>query len=146
MNWYYTIATLGPVGYCPAQGSVATIVTLPLVFMLTKIFPSVLSYAAIVVILIIIALWITHKTLLYLHRADDPSEIVIDELIGCIVTFIGIPLTYQSVVMGFIIFRFFDIFKVAGISSIERLPRQWGVVFDDVCAGLISNLIVRFFL
>jgi phosphatidylglycerophosphatase A len=146
MNWYAIIATLGPVGYLPASGTVATLFTLPCVFWLKATHVSSLEYLIICAVMTVIALRVTYKTLDALKRYDDPSQVVIDEVVGCLVTFIGISWSSESALLGFLLFRFFDIFKLAGISYVERLQGEWGIVFDDVYAGLLSNLILRLLL
>ena len=146
MNWYTYIATLGPVGYLPASGTVATLITLPCIFWLKTAHISSVEYFIICAVMTLIALRVTYKALDALKRYDDPSQVVIDEVVGCLVTFIGISWSNESALLGFLLFRFFDIFKLAGISYVERLQGEWGIVFDDVYAGLLSNLILRLLL
>jgi phosphatidylglycerophosphatase A len=77
-------------------------------------------------------------------NVDDPQPIVIDEFMGCIITFFGLAITVQQMFFGFLLFRFFDISKLLGIRQVEKLPGVWGVMLDDVFAGIMSNLILRF--
>ncbi len=72
----------------------------------------------------------------------DESEIVIDEIVGLIITFININYNWQLLLIGFILFRFFDIIKPFPIKQTQNLPSGWGVMFDDILAGLVSNLIL----
>ena len=146
MNWYMNIATLGPVGYMPAPGTMASIITLPLVYWLRTLFPNQYAYVSIVGLALLASLWIIRKVMLQSRWHHDPSEVVIDEVIGCLLTFWGIALSGKTVLLGFILFRFFDILKIGGIRYLERLPGEWGILFDDVGAGLISNLILRLLL
>ena len=77
-------------------------------------------------------------------KKKDAGEIVIDEIAGLIVTFIGIPLTLKTVIIGFIIFRAFDILKPFPIRFLEKkVAGGPGIVLDDVLAGLYANLILR---
>ena len=145
MKWYTFLATLGPIGYLPAPGTIATLITLPIVYNLQVLLPDTLWYMVACVVACMVGLVVVHKTLHYLKRYDDPSEIVIDEVVGCMVTFIGIAWSVESVLLGFILFRFFDIFKIAGIYYVQQLEDEWGIMLDDVLAGILSNLILRLF-
>ncbi len=74
----------------------------------------------------------------------DSQKIVIDEVAGFIVTVLWLPRTWQTVVLGFILFRFFDILKLGPIKYFERkLPGGIGVVMDDVLAGIFANIILQ---
>jgi len=136
-NWY---ATLGPIGYFPCSGTFATLFAV----VILRWFPSSSSYhyAILFGLLYCVAHFCIQKILVeYIN--DDPSEIVIDELIGALVTFYGIPLTPLWLVLGFILFRFFDITKPGPVGWSERLPGAYGILLDDVVAGLLSNIILR---
>jgi phosphatidylglycerophosphatase A len=77
-------------------------------------------------------------------KKKDPGCIVIDEIAGIMVTFIGLPFNITTAVPGFLIFRLFDILKPFPIRYIERkLSGGAGVVLDDVAAGIYSNLSLR---
>jgi phosphatidylglycerophosphatase A len=145
MKWYTFLATLGPIGYLPAPGTIATLLALPLVYNVQALLPSTTGYTVVCIVACIIGLVVVHKTLHYLNRFDDPSEIVIDEVVGCMITFIGIAWSVESVLLGFILFRFLDIFKLAGIYYVQQLEDEWGIMLDDVLAGIFSNLILRLF-
>lgn len=68
----------------------------------------------------------------------DRREIVIDELVGIVVTFWLLPAHWYAYGIGMILFRFFDIVKPWYIGSCESLPGAFGIVADDVAAGLTS--------
>ena len=77
-------------------------------------------------------------------KKEDPAEIVIDEMAGLIVTFVGIPFTPKTAIAGFIIFRTFDILKPFPIRRLEKKVKGGtGVVLDDVLAGIYGNIILR---
>ncbi len=67
---------------------------------------------------------------------------VIDEMAGILVTMVGHAATPANLLIGFILFRAFDILKPYPIKKIERLPGAWGIVADDVAAALLSNIIL----
>lgn len=77
------------------------------------------------------------------YRKHDPQEVVIDEVVGTLITFIGIPMSLYSLVGGFLLFRFFDISKCLGIRKFGNLRGAWGVLLDDCVAGILSNLLMQ---
>jgi len=73
----------------------------------------------------------------------DPGPVVIDEFVGFYVTVAFLPLSPAIGVAGFFIFRVLDILKPPPVRASEKLPRGWGVVMDDVIAGIYGNLLIR---
>jgi len=144
LSFYTFVATLGPIGYLTAPGTIATIVAIPVMFWLRMLFPSSFVYGSIVFLFLIVSLWVVHKARRYFKRYEDPPEIVIDEVVGCLITFWAIPLSTPSVIVGLLLFRFFDISKIGGVHYAERLNGSWGIVLDDVVAALVSNIILYF--
>jgi phosphatidylglycerophosphatase A len=77
-----------------------------------------------------------------LGKKDDP-RLVLDEWIGYWITMCFHPITWFSVILGFIVFRIFDVLKPLWIRRAANLPGGWGVVVDDVLAGVVANLVVQ---
>jgi phosphatidylglycerophosphatase A len=73
----------------------------------------------------------------------DPGPVVIDEIVGYFVTVAFLPFSVGLAVAGFFIFRVLDILKPPPARQSESLPGGWGVVVDDVVAGIYGNLILR---
>jgi len=73
----------------------------------------------------------------------DSNKIVIDEVAGMMVTLLFIPADIKYAAAGFLLFRFFDIAKPLWIKKAEQLPAGWGVMADDLLAGLYAQLILR---
>ena len=73
----------------------------------------------------------------------DPRAIVIDEIAGMLVALFWIPVAWPGLVAGFLAFRIFDIVKPFPARAAERLPAGWGVMADDVVAGLYAYVVVR---
>ncbi len=73
-------------------------------------------------------------------QKEDPSEVVIDEIIGFLVTMTALPVGLFTITAGFILFRIFDIVKPYPVYQSQQLPHGWGVLIDDVLAGLYANL------
>lgn len=138
------ICTLGPIGYFGASGTVATLFTLPLVYLIHNFFGNSWLYLGIISLLFFVSIFLVNKALAYLHHKEDPSEIVLDELIGCLLTFWAITLSSKSILVGFLLFRAFDIIKVGIVRYAESWPGAWGVIGDDVIAALFANIILRF--
>ena len=137
------IATLGPIGYSIASGTVATFVTIPFVYMLHDLIPSQRLYLGMIIIVFFASTAIVSQALKKFKRHDDPSEIVLDEVVGCIVTFWGIALTPKSVLVGFLLFRALDIVKFGWVKQAEDWADAWGVMGDDMVAALIANVLLR---
>ena len=135
-----SLATLGFVGRFYGSGTLATVLTLPLVYALSSV--PLVWYGAVLAVTFFVAFKASNEASAY-YRKHDPEEVVIDELLGCLITFIGIPVTWYSVVTGCILFRFFDISKCMGIRKCGNVRGAWGVLLDDVVAGVLSNLLLR---
>lgn len=137
-----SIATLGPLGYIIASGTIGSFVALFAVFLLHTI-DSIYYQMGLIILATIIALIIIEKTYKNLGSAD-PREIILDEVIGCLIAFHGLPLDIFVLITGFIIFRFLDISKFFGIAYIERyFNGSWSILLDDVAAAILTNIIVR---
>jgi phosphatidylglycerophosphatase A len=73
----------------------------------------------------------------------DPGIVVVDEVVGQWVSLLLLPLTPLTVVLGFLLFRLLDVLKPWPARDFERLPGGWGIMADDVMAGIYANLLVR---
>lgn len=91
---------------------------------------------------LIMAFPVIQRALPYFAQ-KDPALICLDEVVGMLVSLCAIPLNWQMIVLGFMLFRFFDILKPAGIKILEQLPGAWGVLADDLLAGLYTNLLLQ---
>jgi phosphatidylglycerophosphatase A len=73
----------------------------------------------------------------------DPGIVVVDEIIGVWITLLMVPWTLAYVVAGFLLFRVFDVVKPFPARRAESLPHGWGIVCDDVMAGIYANLVLQ---
>lgn len=137
-----TIATLGPIGYLPAPGTCASLFTLFFIYVLHMLHISWTAYSAIMLAIALIGLNVIKVSQDH-FKHHDPSEIVVDELVGCLITFWNIPFSWHTALIGFILFRFFDISKIFGIKWLEKQGKVAGVMLDDIGAGLLSNFILH---
>lgn len=77
-------------------------------------------------------------------KVSDPSKVVIDEIVGMLITMIGIPVTGYYLVLGFLLFRLFDVWKPFPANIFEtRFEKGWGVMADDVMAGIYGNIVMH---
>ena len=130
---------IGTVPFAP--GTFGSIIGLPICFLISRL--DILTALICTILFILFAIWMAAAAEKVLKK-KDPGEIVIDEIAGLIVTFMGIPFTLKSVIVGFILFRAFDILKPFPIGLLEKkVAGGPGIVLDDVLAGLYANLILR---
>ncbi len=72
----------------------------------------------------------------------DSSKVVIDEVAGMMITLIAVPLNWKYIAAGLVLFRFFDIVKPLYVRSMEKLPKGWGVMADDLLAGVYAHVVL----
>jgi phosphatidylglycerophosphatase A len=73
----------------------------------------------------------------------DPQFVVIDEVAGQLIALIAVPVSWKSLLLGFILFRGFDIVKPPPVRQLEHLPEGIGIVLDDVGAGLYALIMMH---
>ncbi|MBN2466436.1 phosphatidylglycerophosphatase A [candidate division WOR-3 bacterium] len=73
----------------------------------------------------------------------DPGRVTIDEVAGTLVTFFLNPVSIWGLGAGFLLWRFFDVVKLPFIDRSQDLPGGWGIMVDDVLAGVCANLVLR---
>ncbi|MFZ2783463.1 MAG: phosphatidylglycerophosphatase A [Sediminibacterium sp.] len=76
----------------------------------------------------------------------DSSKVVIDEVAGMFISLLFVPVTIPNILAGLVLFRFFDIAKPLLIRRTEQLPKGWGVMGDDVLAGIYANIVLQLML
>ena len=135
-------ATFGGVGYVPfAPGTVGSLASFiiwgPLIILESPFFLRLI----ILIIIIIIGIWASNESIKH-FKVKDPKEVIVDEVSGMGVTLILTNSSYLIMLLGFVFFRFFDILKPWPINKIEILPNGWGIMLDDVMAGIYSLLIL----
>lgn len=133
------IATLGPIGYLKAPGTVASLWSVVVIALLDFSHLNYLIFSFVITGLSFVVLRLAPLDLVH----NDAGELVIDEVVGTVVTFLFITLTPGRLIIGFLLFRFFDISKWFGVDYIQRLPGTYGVLSDDIAAGLLSNVVLQ---
>jgi phosphatidylglycerophosphatase A len=136
------LATGGYVGRAPvAPGTLGSLIGLPLAYGLAWV--SWPWAVLLCVLLILVAVPITGQAARMLE-ADDPGGIVLDEIAGMVVTLHGIAFSAGTAIAGFVLFRIFDISKLPPVGIVERRLRGgWGIVMDDIVAGVMANVVLR---
>jgi len=76
-------------------------------------------------------------------QVKDPPSVVIDEVAGQWITMLFVPVSWRTLLVGFILFRAFDILKPPPVRQLERLPEGTGIVMDDIAAGLYAQLVMQ---
>ena len=140
-RFFLWVSTCGPIGKSAiAPGTLASFVTLPFVFVLSG---TPFWYVLATVAVTGLAVWSSAIGAQVLH-VKDPGSVVIDEVVGMLITFVWIAATPKRLLIGFLLFRFFDILKPPPIRWSEHFPDGIGIVLDDVIAAVYANLILRF--
>ncbi|WP_299843415.1 phosphatidylglycerophosphatase A [uncultured Jannaschia sp.] len=143
------VATIGYVGFLrPSPGTWASLVALPLGWLAMQGGP--ILFTLLTILLLPLGVWATIDVTRG-HPEHDPSEVVIDEVLGQWVALMpvawgawaaGAPLLalWPGWIAAFLLFRFFDILKVGPVGWLDRRPDVWGVMLDDVVAGVLAAL------
>lgn len=95
----------------------------------------------ITLVITILGIWTAGK--METEWGKDSNRVVIDEISGMCITLLFVPVILKYIITGFILFRFFDIVKPFFIRKMESLPGGWGVMADDVLAGVYANIILQ---
>jgi phosphatidylglycerophosphatase A len=77
------------------------------------------------------------------HEVPDPSIVVIDEIVGMWISLFLLPVSIPAIVIAFFAFRGFDIIKPPPARQLEKIPDGWGIMLDDVVAGIYANIATR---
>jgi phosphatidylglycerophosphatase A len=126
-----------------APGTFGTLAAIPIFLLLTIVMPTPLLYAFAVIIMGLAGIYICGKAADDVGVHDHPA-IVWDEFVGFFITMFMVPVSWQSILVGFILFRVFDIFKPWPISFIDKkMTGGLGIMLDDVLAGIFALIIMQ---
>ncbi len=121
-------------------GTFGTLAAIP--FAVAVAYLSPVAGAYVLFFFILLAIWVSDRSARVLGK-DDPAEVVIDEVVGLLLTLFLLPATGFNLFMGFILFRFFDILKPYPIRKLEKIGGGAGIVLDDLLAGVFANVCLR---
>ncbi|MDG1750419.1 MAG: phosphatidylglycerophosphatase A [Thalassotalea sp.] len=119
-----------------APGTFGTLAAIPLLLLCSSM--TTMHYALLVLVMAVVGIYICDYAAKAADVHDHPA-IVWDEIVGLFITMFMIPLTWQSILVGFILFRVFDIFKPWPISWLDKhCHGGFGIMIDDVVAGFAA--------
>jgi phosphatidylglycerophosphatase A len=142
MELHKLVATFFGIGYVGKGGGTLAAVVLCIIWLfvpadvLTSILQSVIT-------LLVCSVGVWSGNAVDKIWGKDSSKVVIDEVAGMLFTLIFIPITVKYVLTGLVLFRFFDIAKPLFIKKMELLPKGWGVMADDLLAGLYAHFLLQ---
>lgn len=129
-------------GYLPKMpGTFGSLVGAILCWAFRYFSPSI--YLTTTVTIFFLGVWASNHAEKILGK-KDPQQVVIDEVAGMLVTMALVPFSLKSAAIGFVLFRLFDIWKPWPVRWFQdRLPAGWGIMTDDIMAGVYANLILQ---
>jgi len=142
MNRFLLLLATGfGAGFSPVvPGTAGTIVAVPIYYFLSHILSP--AYEITLVAFFFLSVFVSEKAEQYWGKKDD-RRIVIDEIMGFFITMLWVPKTALMIIAGFLLFRFFDIVKPPPIRRLEKVNGGYGVVLDDVLAGVYANIVLH---
>lgn len=136
------LASFGYVGYFPiAPGTAGSAAALPLFYLLRWFGVPWVELVAIAAVFVI-GVWAAQGTEVALGR-KDPGLVVIDEVLGMLITLALLPVSIWGVLLGFLLFRALDVIKPYPAAQLEHLHGGLGIMADDAVAGLYSHILLR---
>ena len=134
------IATVGGVGYAPvAPGTFGSAVGLVLWWLLPH---ATIVHASAIILLFVLGCWTGSVAERHFGRTD-PGQVVIDEVVGMLITMLLNPVGWKSGIAGFLLFRVMDVIKPFPSNRLERLHGGVGVMADDAMAAVYANAVLR---
>lgn len=136
------IASFFYVGFAPIiPGTFGSLAAFAIYFPLVHYGNDWRIYAVCIIFVVGIGIWASHKAQQD-AGIEDPSFVVIDEVAGQLITLFLVPFSWYAVLAGFVLFRLLDIIKPAPARKAEDLPGGWGIMMDDVIAGIYGNILL----
>ncbi|MCJ8211510.1 phosphatidylglycerophosphatase A [Mucilaginibacter sp. RS28] len=107
-------------------------------------YPALIPSVAITLVITAIGVW-SSKMVIPLW-GKDPSRVVVDEVAGMAISLLFAPVKLPYVLIALVLFRFFDIAKPLFIRKMESLEGGWGIMADDILAGIYANICLQIIL
>ncbi|MFY0654162.1 MAG: phosphatidylglycerophosphatase A [Cyclobacteriaceae bacterium] len=152
-SFYVFMSTGFGSGYSPiAPGTAGSIVGCIMFYFFHAFFPDFFpgfgmnSVYFIVLTLVFLIIGVKASHALEPEWGEDPQKIVIDEIVGVWVTLLFIPYSDLNLLLALVLFRVFDIWKPLGIRKFEKMKNGWGVMMDDVVAGVYANICLQVYI
>ena len=143
MQFHKLISTCLGIGYIgKGAGTVAAIATcIAWYFAWAGGYPPL--YLSLIITIGITLLGIWSSGIVEKIWGKDPSKVVIDEAAGMCISMLFLPVNLKYVIAALILFRFFDIAKPLFIKKMEMFSGGWGIMLDDVLAGIYANILLQ---
>ena len=136
------IATCGYLGYVPlAPGTFGSAAGLA-VFFLIRSTGSITVEVAAILLLFAVGIW-SGTVAEHYFGGIDPAPVVMDEVVGMLITLAFLPVSVTGAIVGFLVFRVLDVVKPWPSAQFERLPGGLGVMADDGMAAIYGNLVMH---
>lgn len=139
----YLPALIFPFKKNTGAGFVGTLWGIPLVLALPQ---DTILYAICMLAFWVFAVVICKKVQFKGFTGHDNPKIIIDEVAGYLAAMAFLPRTWPYLTAAFVLFRTFDTLKPGPVKTFDCLPNAFGVVFDDVAAGLMANILIQIFI
>jgi phosphatidylglycerophosphatase A len=134
------VSTVAGIGYFPyAPGTLGSVAGFAVCFLLKG---SWFLYSAGFLVFFFAGVFAAGKTE-KLKKKKDPSCIVIDEFACMFPVFFMLPMTFLTAIVGFALYRAFDILKPFPINRIEKIEGAWGIMLDDLAAAVFAHILLR---
>lgn len=134
------IATTFGSGFSPiVPGTVGSLAATGALWLLPL--PSTLIFSHIIISFFFIGVWAA--AVCEKQWGHDPGRVNWDEVVGLMISVLALPKTWPIFVAAFVLFRFFDIVKPFPVNRAEKLPGGWGIMMDDVIAGIYANIVLQ---
>jgi phosphatidylglycerophosphatase A len=136
-----SIASCLGIGYLKGGGTYAALLTATVWILLYKAGAGAIIAVTGTVVVILLGTWTAER--MEKEWGKDSSKVVIDEVAGMCVSLLFLPVSIIWTGAAFVLFRFFDIVKPLYIRRMEAIPGGWGVMADDLLAGIYTNLLLQ---
>ena len=127
---------LSPIAPGTAGSAVGVLLFIPLSWV------SIWWQVAATLLVFLVGVWASSATATRKHL-KDPGLVVVDEIAGMWVTLLLVPFGWRAALAGFFLFRVMDVFKPFPARQLESLPSGWGIMTDDIMAGVYANLVLQ---
>ena len=135
------LSTCLGLGFFPVAPGTVTSVAAVLLYLFFPALHDIRVLLPLVFLTAVAGIW--SGTLMEKEHGDDPSIVTIDELSGQWLALVALPAGLFPALLSLLFFRYFDIAKPGPVDAAQRLPGGWGIMTDDLLAGLFANLSVH---
>lgn len=145
MNFFNKlISTFFYIGFVPKlPGTCGTLGAAILYYLINHFYSPTSIEISLITLSIIIISVITSGYAVDIFKSKDPLCVVIDEVAGLFVAMLFVPYSITNLIIAFLLFRLFDVWKPLFVRTFEKFPGGFGITMDDVGAGILANLLIQ---